>query len=113
MFYILSGKMIVYVESEVFQLTAGEFMFLPRGKAHAFSIASDEGHWICFITPGGFFEAVGKMDLPAEKMEVPSDADTATYANVDLTETIKMFEQYGLRFLNADEIRTAMPQYPL
>jgi quercetin dioxygenase-like cupin family protein len=113
MFYILSGEMRVYVESEVFQLTAGEYMFLPRGKAHAFSITSDEGHWICFITPGGFFEAVGKMDVPAEKMEVPSDADTATYANADLTETIKMFEQYGLQFLTADEIRTVMPQYPL
>lgn len=113
LFYILSGEMSVYVESEVFRLTAGEYMFLPRGKAHAFSITSDEGHWICFITPGGFFEAVGKMDVPALKMEVPSDADTATYANADLTETIKMFEQYGLRFLTADEIRTVMPQYPL
>jgi len=53
------------------------------------------------------------MDVPALKMEVPSDADTVTYANADLTETIKMFEQYGLRFLTADEIRTVMPQYPL
>lgn len=32
LFYILSGEMTVYVESEVFQLTAGEYMFLPRGK---------------------------------------------------------------------------------
>jgi glyoxylate utilization-related uncharacterized protein len=111
LFYILSGEMRVYAESEVFQLTAGECMFLPRGKAHAFLLTSDEAHWIAFLTPGGFFDAVNKMNAPAERMEVPSDANIETYANVDLTETIKVFEQYGLRFLTTDEIRAVMPQY--
>jgi hypothetical protein len=36
-----------------------------------------------------------------------------TYANADLTETIKVFEQYGVRLLSPDEIRAEMPQYPL
>jgi hypothetical protein len=58
-------------------------------------------------------EAVGKMNVPAERMEVPKDADTVTYANADMTETIKVFERYGLRFLTADEIRGEMPEYPL
>lgn len=33
--------------------------------------------------------------------------------NANLTETIKVFEQYAVRFLSADEIRTVMPQYPV
>ena len=33
------------------------------------------------------------MSAPAERMEVPTDADTVTYANADLTETIKVHEQ--------------------
>jgi hypothetical protein len=41
------------------------------------------------------------------------DVDTVTYANADLTETFKVFERQGIRFLTADEIRTEMPQYPL
>ena len=45
-------------------------------------------------------------------MEVPTDDDTMTYANADLTDTIKVFEQYGVRFLTADEIRAEMPEYP-
>jgi hypothetical protein len=43
---------------------------------------------------------------------VPTDFNTVTYANADLTDTIKVFEQYGVRFLSADEIRAEMPEYP-
>jgi len=53
------------------------------------------------------------MNVPAARMEVPVGADAVTYAEVDLTETIKVFEQQGIRFLTADEIRTEMPQYAL
>jgi hypothetical protein len=45
-------------------------------------------------------------------MDVPTDVDTVTYANADLTDTIKVFEQYGIRFLTTDEVRKEMPQYP-
>ena len=112
-FYILSGEMKVYADGEVFQVTAGECMFLPRGKSHAWLITSDEVHLIAVITPGGFFDAINKMNAPAERMEAPADADIVTYANADLTETIKVFEQYGVRRLSPDEIRVEMPQYPL
>jgi quercetin dioxygenase-like cupin family protein len=112
-FYILSGEMRVYADGEVFQVTAGECMSLPRGKSHAWLITSDEVHLIAVITPGGFFDAINKMNAPAERMEVPADADIVTYANADLTETIKVFEQYGVRLLSPDEIRAEMPQYPL
>jgi hypothetical protein len=53
------------------------------------------------------------MNRPAERMEVPTDLDTETYATADLGETIKIFEQIGIRLLSPDEIRRAMPQYPL
>jgi quercetin dioxygenase-like cupin family protein len=112
-FYILAGEMRVYVEDKVFELTTGDSMFLPLGKPHAFRILSDEAHWIALITPGGLFDAVGRMNVPAERMEVPKDADTVTYTNADMTETIKVFEQYGLRFLTAEESRRGMPQYLL
>src|SRR5258706_4829368 len=90
-FYILSGEMKVYADGEVFQVTAGECMSLPRGKSHAWLITSDEVHLIAVITPGGFFDAINTMNAPAERMEVPADADIVTYANADLTETIKVF----------------------
>ena len=36
-FYVLAGEMKVYVERRTFAVRAGECMFLPRGKPHAFS----------------------------------------------------------------------------
>jgi quercetin dioxygenase-like cupin family protein len=109
-FYVLSGEMKFYVDGEVFQVTAGECMFLPRQKPHAFRIASKEIHAITVISPAGFNDALKKMGAPAERMELPTDVDTVTYANADLTETIKVLEQYGVRLLTPDEIQTEMPQ---
>jgi quercetin dioxygenase-like cupin family protein len=113
LFHVLSGEMRVYVGGEVFAVTAGECMFLPRRRPHAFLVTSEEAHVILLVVPGGFLGAINKMNAPAERMEAPTDVDTVTYANADLTETIKVFEQHGIRFLTAAEIRAEMPQYPL
>lgn len=109
--YVLTGELRFYVEGEVFSVVAGDCMFLPRAVPHAFLVTTAEVHAIVFITPGGFLDAVNKMNAPAKRMEVPADADTETYANANLIETIEVFERYGVRFLSADEIRTVMPQY--
>jgi hypothetical protein len=53
------------------------------------------------------------MNAPAERMEIPTDANTVTYANADLTDTMKVFEQHGVRFLTPDEIHAEMPQYTI
>jgi len=111
--YILSGEMRFFVDGKAFTVTAGECMFLPRRRPHAFLVASEEARTILLVAPGGFLDAINKMNAPAERMEVPTDADTVTYANADLTETFKVFEQHGIRFLTLGEIRTEMPQYPL
>src|SRR6516165_1816260 len=110
-FYVLSGEIRAYVDGEVSVVTAGECMFLPRRRPHAFLITSEEAHVILLVVPGGFLDAINKMNAPAERMEVPTDVDTVTYANADLTETIKVFEQRGIRFLTPEEISTEMPQY--
>ena len=112
-FYLLAGEMKVYVDRKVFHMTAGDCMFLPRLKPHAFRVTSAEMHNMVFIAPGGFQAAIDKMNAPAERMEVPNDSDLATYANSDLSETIKLLQQYGLRFLTTEEIRAEMPEYPV
>jgi mannose-6-phosphate isomerase-like protein (cupin superfamily) len=78
--YVLSGEMRFYVDGEIFTVTAGECMFLPRRTPHAFLVASKEAHMILLVVPGGFLDAINKMNAPAERMEVPTDVDTVTYA---------------------------------
>ena len=97
-------------QMQAFQ-TAGECMFLPRMKPHAFLLTSEEVQVVLFTTPGGFLDAINKMNAPADRMELPTDADSVTYASADLMETIKVFEQSGARFLTPEEIRAEMPEY--
>jgi quercetin dioxygenase-like cupin family protein len=111
--YVFAGEMKVYVDRDVFAVEGGECVFLPRRTPDAWLITSEQVHVILLVVPGGFLDAINKMNAPAKRMEVPADGETVTYATVDLTETIKVFEQQGIRFLTPDEIRTEMPQYPL
>ena len=50
------------------------------------------------------------MNAPAGRIEVPTDVDTVTYATRDSPATVKVFDQYGIRFLTADEIHAEMPR---
>jgi hypothetical protein len=85
------------------------------GKAppNPWRIATEEAQVIALITPGDFTHAFNKMNAPAEQMELRSDTYTVTYANADLTDTIKVFERYELRMLTADKIRAETRQDPL
>jgi hypothetical protein len=46
-------------------------------------------------------------------MELPADAETLTYTTADLTRTIMLLEEGGVRLLTPDEIRSQMPEYPV
>jgi len=67
---------------------------------------------LVLITPGGFYSAVNEMNAPAQKMEIPAD-EVFTYATMDLTKTIVIFEKYGIHILSSEEIAQQMPQFPL
>ena len=112
LFYVLCGELRVYVGAEVFTLTSGECIFLPRGIPHALVVASEEARMIALITPGGFVDAFNKMNAPAQRMDLPTDPHTVTDEKPDLWETIKVFKEYGVRLLTPDEILTTMPRYP-
>ncbi len=110
-FYVLDGNLDFYTEGRVIGVGGGECMFLPKGQPHAFQIRSAEIDVLVFMTPGGFLNAVNKMNAPAQKMELPAD-DALTYSTADLTETMKIFEKYGVHLLSSQEIAEQMPQFP-
>src|SRR5262245_8269887 len=75
-FSVLSGEVCAYVESEVFAVRARECMVLPRRWPHAWLIESEQAHLILLVVPGGFLDAITKMNAPAERMQGPTDPDT-------------------------------------
>jgi quercetin dioxygenase-like cupin family protein len=111
LFYILEGRINVFVDGQVFSAGAGESVFLPKRVPHAYLIQTEECHVLALMTPGGFLNAINKMNAPARTMEIPSDMET--YATADLTATMEMFIKYGVRMLSPDEIAEELPAYPI
>lgn len=65
---------------------------------------------LVLITPGGFLSAINGMATPAQTLDIPRD-EVLTYANMNLQETMQVFERYGVRILSMDEVALKMPQY--
>ena len=110
LFYVLEGEFDVYVGKEAFKVEAGECVFFPRFKPHAFVIRSSRLHVLALFTPAGLEEAFRGMSTPAQRLELPTGA--VTYSTGDLKQTAQRLSEYGAHFLTPDEIEEQMPLYP-
>ena len=110
LFYVLEGEFDVYVGKEAFKVEAGECVFLPRFKPHAFVIRSPRLHVLALFTPAGLEEAFRSMSTPAQRLELPTGA--VTYSTGDLKQTAQRLSEYGARFLTPDEIADQLHFYP-
>ncbi|MGI4748873.1 MAG: cupin domain-containing protein [Janthinobacterium lividum] len=110
-FYVLDGAIDVYVGHECLHATGGECAFLPRRKPHAFKIRTPEVRMLVMITPGGFLNATASMAMPAQELVIPPD-DGLNYATMNLDETMRIFDRYGVRLLRPEEIARDIPAFP-
>jgi mannose-6-phosphate isomerase-like protein (cupin superfamily) len=56
-FYVIEGRLNVFVNGTVHRLRAGDFIFIPRGTPHAQgNPANTPNHLLLTITPAGFDE---------------------------------------------------------
>ena len=124
LFYVLEGEFDVYVGKEAFKVEAGECVFLPRFKPHAFVIRSPWLRVLALFSPAGLEEAFRSIDSPAQSLELPTapltnstDTGKALHGikqlkGEDLKQTVQLLSDYGARFLTQDEIAHQLPLYP-
>src|SRR5499425_769483 len=67
LFYVLEGEFDVYVGDEAFKVEAGECVFFPRFKPHAFVIRSPRFRVLILFTPAGLEEAFRGPSTPAQR----------------------------------------------
>ena len=94
-FYIIDGTFRFKVDEEVADASAGTFVFIPRGTAHAWSnTGSEAGRVEIIFTPGGmsgFFEDLEPfIDELMGAMGDMSKVDPAVLAEVET-----VFRRYG------------------
>jgi mannose-6-phosphate isomerase-like protein (cupin superfamily) len=89
LFNVLEGEFDVYVGEEAFNVKAGECVFMPRFRPHAFVIRSPRLRLLALFTPAGLEEVFRGMKQTAQRLS-----------------------EYGARFLTPDEVADQLPLYP-
>ena len=115
LYFLLEGTMRFYCEDKTLDIEAGDVVFLPQGKAHAFTCTSSVVRTLIFVQATGkdavaldrYFLAMGE---PAASMVLPESA--LTYAVDDPEHAIRVGASNGIRILSPSEAQLALPQYP-
>lgn len=71
--YVLDGKMTVYVGDEVLEATAGCFVFAPKGIPHTFTVDVEPTRVLVFASPAGFEHFALELGHPATSDVPPAD----------------------------------------
>lgn len=80
-FYVIDGQITVWMDDEHTRATAGDLVWLPRGKAHAFHVDSDRACVLGLSVPGGYEQFFRLAGEPAAEFNldavgsVPPDMD--------------------------------------
>jgi len=115
LYFVLEGTMRFYCEDKTLDIGVGDVVFLPQGRAHAFTCTSNVVRTLIFVQATGkdavaldsYFLAMGK---PAGSMVLPESA--VTYAVDDPQHAIQVGASTGIRILSPSETQRALPQYP-
>ncbi len=73
-FIVLDGALEGWCEGQVRLVEAGQLIYLPPNREHAYRVASDSAHYYVLITPAGFetfFQATGTVLDQAFEGELP------------------------------------------
>lgn len=108
-FYVIEGGFDVYAGEELFQVSEGGCVILPRLKPHAFIIRSLRLRVLALFAPGGIEEAFRSRSTTAQSLELPAAAPS--YSTADLAETVRRLSEQGVRILTPEEIASQLPLY--
>ena len=71
-FLLLDGSMTYRAGDDVFRLTAGDFLWLPRGLPHAFRVTgSTPVRFVGFADPRRLFALYDEVGIPARERRIP------------------------------------------
>ena len=112
-FYVVEGQLEMHCGDQVFQVAAGECIFLPKRKPHGFIIRSPRLRAICVIQPSGAEQALKILGVPKDGSLQRPTGFTYASAMKDSDNPLKVAAQFGVHNLSRDEIAVSMPHFPL
>lgn len=93
-FYILEGRVTMFVGDGRLDLDAGDYCFGPRGIPHAYLVRSERARMLVTISPSGSEQLFVSLGVPVTGAEPPTDT-----VMPPLPEMARLFAQYGAEIL--------------
>lgn len=95
-FYLLNGSMTYRAGEETYHLSAGDFLWLPRGVPHAFRITGDHpARFVGFADPGTLLGLYDEVGIPATERRLPRADGQAM--DVEIPRWNEVGPRYGLQ----------------
>jgi quercetin dioxygenase-like cupin family protein len=71
-FLLLDGTMTYRAGETIYELSAGDFIYLPSGVPHAFRVTGRTPvRFVGFADPGGLFDLYDEVGIPAAERRLP------------------------------------------
>ena len=93
-FYILEGELTAVVGDERIDLSAGDYLFAPRGVAHSYVVRSERARMLATISPAGLEQLFLSLGAPVTGAEPPTGA-----VMPPMDELVRLFAAYGVEIL--------------
>jgi len=93
-FYLLSGEIEFTVGEKIFNVKAGNWIFLPRKIQHSFQVKTEKSEVLIHLSPGGFEGYFIEMSEPAKEMVIPPRPEVPPNAQ----KIIETASRYGIVF---------------
>ena len=93
-FYVLEGEVTVLVGEERIDLSTGDYLFAPRGVAHAYVVRSERARMLGMFSPAGLDQLIVSLGVPVTGPEPPTDA-----VMPPMDEMVRQFASYGVEIL--------------
>jgi quercetin dioxygenase-like cupin family protein len=92
-FYVLDGEVTFLVGEERIDLAVGDYLFAPRGIAHAYVVRSERARMLVTASPGGIEQVFVSLGVPVTGAEPPTDAV------MPMDEAVRLFAGYGAEII--------------
>ena len=97
-FYLLDGAMTYSADGQLYRLSAGSFIFLPRGLPHGFRVTgSGPVRFLAVTLPGALMSLYDEVGRAAGQHELPPPDQELLMA--DVQRWLEAAPRYGLRIV--------------
>ena len=110
-FYILEGELDAYCGRDILPAKAGECLFLPSGKPHAWIIRSPAMRALVITHPARIDRIFREVHETYRKIEASRQSYEEALQGGAGREMMDVAARHGMRLLSPEEVQQQMPEF--